>query len=65
MDWLCRCRADTPGEERILRIPLPSGESSSVPMYQGWVKVSIDSAMKAQKCLREGGGLPRCDSNRF
>ncbi|MFS7953896.1 hypothetical protein Hanom_Chr07g00623981 [Helianthus anomalus] len=35
-----------------MRTLLPSGESSSVPKYQSCVKVRINSAVKAQKCLR-------------
>ncbi|KAF5818725.1 hypothetical protein HanXRQr2_Chr02g0069391 [Helianthus annuus] len=52
MDWLSIHREDIPCEKKTLHTPLPSGESSSVLEYQGCVKVSINSAMKAQKCLR-------------
>ncbi|XP_022000061.1 uncharacterized protein LOC110897604 [Helianthus annuus] len=54
MDWLSKHRADIICKEKIVRIPLPSGESLSVQGHRSGATVSIISSMKAQKCLRKG-----------
>ncbi|XP_022041132.1 hybrid signal transduction protein dokA-like [Helianthus annuus] len=54
MDWLSKHRADILCKEKIVRIPLPSGESLSVEGHRNCAMVGIISAMTAQKCLRKG-----------
>ncbi|KAJ0589702.1 putative transcription factor interactor and regulator CCHC(Zn) family [Helianthus annuus] len=54
MDWLSKHHADILCKEKIVRIPLPGGESLSVQGHRSGALVSIISAMKAQKCSRKG-----------
>ncbi|KAJ0950618.1 putative nucleotidyltransferase, Ribonuclease H [Helianthus annuus] len=54
MDWLSKYQAEILCKEKIVRVPLPSGESFSVQGHRSGATFSIISAMKAQKCLRKG-----------
>ncbi|KAI3774330.1 hypothetical protein L1987_48881 [Smallanthus sonchifolius] len=54
MDWLSRNQAEIICHEKIVRIPLPSGEILSVQGERVGTVMSIISFMKAQKCLRKG-----------
>ncbi|XP_022030854.1 uncharacterized protein LOC110931784 [Helianthus annuus] len=54
MGWLSKHQAEILCKEKIVRIPLPSGESLSVQGHRSDAMVGIISAMKAQKCLRKG-----------
>ncbi|XP_022014305.1 uncharacterized protein LOC110913793 [Helianthus annuus] len=54
MEWLSKHRADILCKEKIIRIPLSSGEPLSVQGHRSGAAISIISAMKAQKCLRKG-----------
>ncbi|XP_035845172.1 uncharacterized protein LOC118491469 [Helianthus annuus] len=54
MDWLSKHQAEILYKEKIMRIPLPSGESLSVQGHRSGAMVGIISAMKAQKCLQKG-----------
>ncbi|KAK1408207.1 hypothetical protein QVD17_39842 [Tagetes erecta] len=54
MDWLSKNQAEIICSEKIVRIPLPSGEILSVLGEKSGVVVGIISLMKAQKCLRKG-----------
>ncbi|XP_035837570.1 uncharacterized protein LOC118485506 [Helianthus annuus] len=54
MDWLSKHQAEILCKEKIVRIPLPSGESLSVQGHRSGTMVGIISAMQAQKCLRKG-----------
>ncbi|KAF5812920.1 putative nucleotidyltransferase, Ribonuclease H [Helianthus annuus] len=54
MDWLSKHQAEILCKEKIVRIPLPSGESLSFQGYHSGAIVGIISAMKVQKYLRKG-----------
>ncbi|KAK1419444.1 hypothetical protein QVD17_28611 [Tagetes erecta] len=54
MDWLSKNQAEIICSEKIVRIPLPSGETLSVQGEKSGAVVGIISLMKAQKCLRKG-----------
>ncbi|KAI3675981.1 hypothetical protein L1987_85577 [Smallanthus sonchifolius] len=54
MDWLSKNQAEIVCHEKIVRIPLPSGETLSVQGERSGVGVGIISFMKAQKCIRKG-----------
>ncbi|KAJ0871367.1 putative nucleotidyltransferase, Ribonuclease H [Helianthus annuus] len=54
MDWLSKHGADILCKEKIMRVPLPSGESLSVKGHRSGATVNIISSMKAHKCLRKG-----------
>ncbi|XP_022019754.1 homeobox protein 2-like [Helianthus annuus] len=54
MDWLSKHRADILCKEKIVCVPLPSGELLSVQGHRSGATVNIISSMKAQKCLRKG-----------
>ncbi|KAJ0956109.1 putative nucleotidyltransferase, Ribonuclease H [Helianthus annuus] len=54
MDWLSKYQAEILCKEKIIRVPLPSGEFLSVQGHRSGTPVSIVSAMKAQKYLRKG-----------
>ncbi|KAI3743707.1 hypothetical protein L1987_56771 [Smallanthus sonchifolius] len=54
MDWLSKNQAEIICSEKIVRIPLPSGETLSVQGERSGAVMDIISFMKAQKCLRKG-----------
>ncbi|KAI3814050.1 hypothetical protein L1987_18792 [Smallanthus sonchifolius] len=54
MDWLSKNQAEIICHEKIVRIPLPSGETLSVKGERIGAVMGIISFMKAQKCLRKG-----------
>ncbi|KAI3821520.1 hypothetical protein L1987_09088 [Smallanthus sonchifolius] len=54
MDWLSKNQAEIICHEKIVRIPLPSGETLSVQGEKVGAVMGIISVMKAQKCLRKG-----------
>ncbi|KAJ0925654.1 hypothetical protein HanRHA438_Chr04g0162151 [Helianthus annuus] len=54
MIWLSMHQAEIRCKEKIVCIPLPSGEFLSVQDHRSGAMVGITSAMEAQKCLRKG-----------
>ncbi|XP_076949370.1 uncharacterized protein LOC143621988 [Bidens hawaiensis] len=54
MDWLSEHRAEVVCHEKIVRIPLPGGETLIVHGEKESATVGIISLMKAQKLLRKG-----------
>ncbi|XP_076884698.1 uncharacterized protein LOC143533966 [Bidens hawaiensis] len=54
MDWLSRNRAEIIFQEKIIRIPLPSGETISIVSEKSDTVIGIISCMKAQKHLQKG-----------
>ncbi|KAI3828724.1 hypothetical protein L1987_02833 [Smallanthus sonchifolius] len=52
MDWLSKNQAEIICSEKIVRIPLPSGEILSVKGERSGAVMGIISFMKAQKCLQ-------------
>ncbi|KAI3724790.1 hypothetical protein L1987_64556 [Smallanthus sonchifolius] len=54
MDWLSKNQAEIICREKIVRIPLPNGETLSVQGERVGAVMGIISFMKAQKCLRKG-----------
>ncbi|KAI3821369.1 hypothetical protein L1987_08935 [Smallanthus sonchifolius] len=54
MNWLSKNRAEIICHDRIVRLPLPSGEIPSVQGEKSGAVVSIISFMKLHKCLRKG-----------
>ncbi|KAI3686594.1 hypothetical protein L1987_80274 [Smallanthus sonchifolius] len=54
MDWLSKNQDEIICSEKIVRIPLPSGEILSVQGERSGAAIGIISFMKAQKCLRKG-----------
>ncbi|KAK1427857.1 hypothetical protein QVD17_16555 [Tagetes erecta] len=54
MDWLALDRAEIICNEKLVRLPLPSGEILSVQGETSGSVVGIISCIKAQKCLRKG-----------
>ncbi|KAI3755145.1 hypothetical protein L1987_54940 [Smallanthus sonchifolius] len=54
IDWLSKNQAEIICSEKIVRIPLPSGETLSVQGERSGAVMGIISFMKAQKCLRKG-----------
>ncbi|KAM0010005.1 putative transcription factor interactor and regulator CCHC(Zn) family [Helianthus debilis subsp. tardiflorus] len=54
MDWLSKYQAEILCKEKVVRIPLASGESLSVQGHRSGATVGIISAMKALSCLRKG-----------
>src|ERR1044071_6360698 len=54
MDWLSKQHAEILCQEKIVRIPLPSGELLSIQGDRGGAMVGIISYLKAQKCIRKG-----------
>ncbi|MFS8007222.1 putative transcription factor interactor and regulator CCHC(Zn) family [Helianthus anomalus] len=54
MDWLSKFQAEILCKEKVVRIPLASGESLSVQGHRSGATVGIISAMKALSCLRKG-----------
>ncbi|KAI3815655.1 hypothetical protein L1987_15333 [Smallanthus sonchifolius] len=53
MDWLSKNQAEIICREKIVRIPLPSGETFSVQGEKVGAVMGIISFIKAQKCLRK------------
>ncbi|KAI3784118.1 hypothetical protein L1987_43211 [Smallanthus sonchifolius] len=54
MDWLSKNQAEIICREKIVRIPLPSGETLSVQGEKVGAVIGIIFFMKALKCLRNG-----------
>ncbi|KAJ0752632.1 putative nucleotidyltransferase, Ribonuclease H [Helianthus annuus] len=54
MDWLSKYQAEILCKEKVVRIPLASGESLSVQGHRSGATVGIISDMKALSCLRKG-----------
>ncbi|KAI3814996.1 hypothetical protein L1987_14646 [Smallanthus sonchifolius] len=54
MDWLSKNQAEIICKDKIVHIPLTSGEILSVKGEKSGAVVGIISYMKAQKCLRKG-----------
>ncbi|KAF5803695.1 putative nucleotidyltransferase, Ribonuclease H [Helianthus annuus] len=54
MDWLSKHQAEILCKEKILRIPLPDGESLLVQGHRSGTMVGIITAMRAQQYLQKG-----------
>ncbi|KAK9075289.1 hypothetical protein SSX86_003612 [Deinandra increscens subsp. villosa] len=54
MDWLSKNQAEIVCGEKVVRIPLPSGETLSIQGEKSGSKLRIISSMKTRKCLRKG-----------
>ncbi|KAI3802804.1 hypothetical protein L1987_30947 [Smallanthus sonchifolius] len=54
MDWLSKNRAEIVCREKIVRIPLPNGETLSIQGERSGTTLRIITCMKARKCLRKG-----------
>ncbi|KAI3725586.1 hypothetical protein L1987_65377 [Smallanthus sonchifolius] len=54
MDWLSKNQAEIICSDKIVRIPLPSGETLFIQGEKVGAVMGIISFMKAQKCLRKG-----------
>ena len=54
MDWLSKNQAEIICHDKIIRLPLPSGETLSIQGERSGAPWSIISCMKAHKCLRKG-----------
>ncbi|KAJ0491703.1 putative nucleotidyltransferase, Ribonuclease H [Helianthus annuus] len=54
MDWLSKHQAEILCKEKIVRIPLPDGETLLVQGHRSGTMVGIISAMHAQKYLQKG-----------
>ncbi|XP_076918803.1 uncharacterized protein LOC143579350 [Bidens hawaiensis] len=54
MDWLSEHRAEVVCHDKIVRVPLPGGETLIVHGEKESATVGIVSLMKAQKLLRKG-----------
>ena len=54
MDWLAKNQAELICQDKIVRIPLPSGETLSIHGEKNGTPLSIISCMKAHKFLRKG-----------
>ena len=54
MDWLSKQHAEILCQEKIVRLPLPSGELLSIQGDRGGAMVGIISFLKSQKCIRKG-----------
>ncbi|KAJ0570677.1 putative nucleotidyltransferase, Ribonuclease H [Helianthus annuus] len=54
MDWLSKHQAEILCKEKVVRIPLPDGESLTVQGHRSGTMVGIISAMHAQKYLQKG-----------
>ncbi|KAM0001052.1 putative nucleotidyltransferase, Ribonuclease H [Helianthus debilis subsp. tardiflorus] len=54
MDWLSKHQAEILCKEKIVRIPLPDGESLSVKGHRSGTMVGIITAMRAQQYLQKG-----------
>ena len=54
MDWLAKNQAEIICHDKIVRIPLPSGETLAIQGEKSGAPLSIISCMKAHKCLRKG-----------
>ncbi|KAI3784208.1 hypothetical protein L1987_43303 [Smallanthus sonchifolius] len=53
IDWLSKNQAEIICRDKIVRLPLPSGENLSVQGEKSGVVVGIISYIKAQKCLQK------------
>ena len=54
MDWLSKNQAEIVCHEKIVRIPLPDGETLVIQGEKGKTTLGIISCMKARKYLRKG-----------
>ena len=54
MDWLSKNQAEIICHEKIIRLPLPSGEKLFIQGEKSGAPWKIISCMKAHKCLRKG-----------
>ena len=54
MDWLAKNQAKIICQDKIVRIPLPSGETLTIHGEKSGTTLRIISCMKAHKCLRKG-----------
>ncbi|KAJ0492843.1 putative nucleotidyltransferase, Ribonuclease H [Helianthus annuus] len=54
MDWLSKHQAEILCKEKIVRIPLPDGESLLVQGHRSGTMVGIITAMRAQQYLQKG-----------
>ena len=54
MDWLAKNQAEIICHDKIVRIPLPSGETLSIQGEKSGAPLSIISCLKAHKCLCKG-----------
>ncbi|KAD5960811.1 hypothetical protein E3N88_12283 [Mikania micrantha] len=54
MDWLSKNQAEIVCHEKIVRIPLPQGETLYVQGEKSSTPLRLISCMKAHKCLRKG-----------
>ncbi|KAD4586602.1 hypothetical protein E3N88_24203 [Mikania micrantha] len=54
MDWLSENQAEIICHDKVVRIPLPSGETLDIKGERSDTPLNIISCMKAHKCLRKG-----------
>ncbi|KAI3810973.1 hypothetical protein L1987_20685 [Smallanthus sonchifolius] len=54
LDWLSKNQAEIICHDKIVRLPLPNGETLSAQGIRSGAVIGIISFMKAQKCLRKG-----------
>ncbi|KAD2393271.1 hypothetical protein E3N88_40248 [Mikania micrantha] len=54
MDWLSENQAEIICHDKVVRIPLPSGETLFINGERSDTPLNIISCMKAHKCLRKG-----------
>ncbi|XP_076925546.1 uncharacterized protein LOC143588429 [Bidens hawaiensis] len=54
MDWLSKNQAEIDCSEKLIRLPLPSGETLTVQGEQGNSELKLTSIMKTRKMLRKG-----------
>ena len=54
MDWLSKYQAEIVCHDKVIWIPLPSGETLSIQGEKSDAPVSIIFCIKAHKCLRKG-----------
>ncbi|XP_076932849.1 uncharacterized protein LOC143595474 [Bidens hawaiensis] len=54
MDWLSKNQAEIVCSEKLIRLPLPSGETLTIQGEQGNSDLKLTSIMKTRKILRKG-----------
>ncbi|XP_076927538.1 uncharacterized protein LOC143591119 [Bidens hawaiensis] len=54
MDWLSKNQAEIVFLEKLIRLPLPSGETLTIQGEQGNSELKLTSIMKTRKILRKG-----------
>ncbi|XP_076948346.1 uncharacterized protein LOC143620559 [Bidens hawaiensis] len=54
MDWLSKNQAEIVCSEKLIRFPLPSGETLTIQVEQGNLDLNLARIMKTRKMLRKG-----------